>query len=110
MKIEGWLTAHLPSGALELRNSDDSLMVFVCPSLPDTIRRNLLGSFLACFDGKQVLHVRRLRDDVEDNEDDEDDEETSEKVVDKVISRPFHCLHFSIWNRYATKVSFHVPL
>jgi hypothetical protein len=48
MKIEGWLTAHLPSGALELRNSDNSLMAFVCPSLPDTIRRNLLSSFLAC--------------------------------------------------------------
>jgi hypothetical protein len=50
MKVEGWLTAHLPSGALELRNSDDSLMVFVYPSLPDMIRPNLLGSFLACFD------------------------------------------------------------
>jgi len=50
MKVEGWLTAHLPSGALELRNSDDSLMVFVYPSLPDMIHPNLLGSFLACFD------------------------------------------------------------
>lgn len=107
MKIEGWLTAHLPSGTLELRNSDNSLMAFVCPSLPDTIRRNLLSSFLACFDGKQVLHVRRLSDDFEDNE---DDEETLDKVVDKVIARPFHCLHFSIWNRYATKVSFQAPL
>jgi hypothetical protein len=110
MKIEGWLTAHLPSGALELRNSDNSLMVFVCPSLPDMICRNLLSSLLACFDGKQVLPVRRLSDDFEDNEDNEDDEETLDKVVDKVIARPFHCLHFSIWNRYATKVSFHVPL
>jgi len=75
MKIEGWLTAHLHSGALEL-----------------------------------VLHVRRLSDDFEDIEDTEDDEETLEKVVDKVIAGPFHCLHFSIWNRYATKVSFHVSL
>ena|ERR1700709_1195201 len=109
MKIEGWLTAHLPSGALELRNSDNSLMVFVCPSLPDTICRNLLSSFLACFDGNQVLHVRQLSDDFE-VDDDEEDEYALEKVADKVIARPFHCLHFSIWNRYATKVSFHVPL
>jgi hypothetical protein len=109
MKIEGWLTAHLPSGALELCNSDNSLMAFVCPSLPDTICRNLLSSFLACFDGNQVLHVRRLSDDFE-VDDDEEDEYALEKVADKVIARPFHCLHFSIWNRYATKVSFHVPL
>jgi hypothetical protein len=121
MRLEGWLTAHRTSGALELRNSDNSLMAFVCPSLPDAIRRNLLSSFLACFDGNQVLHVRRLSDDFEVHDDDDDDDEyetevedhddfTLEKVADKVIARPFHCLHFSIWNRYATKVSFHVPL
>ncbi|KAJ8582128.1 hypothetical protein M405DRAFT_704630, partial [Rhizopogon salebrosus TDB-379] len=73
-------------------------MAFVCPSLPDTICRNLLSSFLACFDGNQVLHVRRLSDDFEVH-----DDFTLEKVADKVIARPFHCLHFSIWNRYATK-------
>jgi hypothetical protein len=114
MKIE--LTAHGFSGALDLRNSDNSLMVFICPSLPDAIRRNLLSSFLACFDGNQVLRVRRLNDDFEaedaefdgETEMEDYDDFTLEKVAEKVIASPFHCLHFSIWNRYATKVSSHL--
>ncbi|KAG1856083.1 hypothetical protein F4604DRAFT_1522245, partial [Suillus subluteus] len=67
--------------ALDLRNADNSLMAFVCPTLPESIRSNLLSSFLACFDGNEVLH----------------------KVAEKVLESPFHCLHFSIWNRYVTK-------
>ncbi|KAG2749396.1 hypothetical protein P692DRAFT_20681454, partial [Suillus brevipes Sb2] len=42
-------------GELELRNSDNSLMLFACSSLPDRIRRNLYNSLLACFDGGEVL-------------------------------------------------------
>ncbi|KAG1781464.1 hypothetical protein EV702DRAFT_962506 [Suillus placidus] len=63
---------------LDQRNADDSLMAFVCPALPESICSNLLSSFLACFDG-------------------------NEKVVEKILESPFQCLHFSIWNRYATK-------
>ncbi|KIK35672.1 hypothetical protein CY34DRAFT_52722, partial [Suillus luteus UH-Slu-Lm8-n1] len=43
------------SGGLDLRNSDGSLMAFVCSSLPEVIRRNLTSNLLACFDGREVL-------------------------------------------------------
>ncbi|KAG0693114.1 hypothetical protein DFH29DRAFT_763487, partial [Suillus ampliporus] len=49
--------------ALDLRNADDSLMAFICPTLPESIRSNLLSSFLACFDGNEVLRMRKLKDD-----------------------------------------------
>jgi hypothetical protein len=110
-RLEIELRGHIFSGALELRNSDDSLMAFICPSLPDSVRRNLLSSFQACFDGNQVLRVRRLNDDFKDDESDREMEEehhgdfTLEMVADRVLASPFHCLHFSIWNRYATTVS-----
>ncbi|KAG2751871.1 hypothetical protein P692DRAFT_20678788, partial [Suillus brevipes Sb2] len=68
---------------LDLRNSDDSLMVFICSSLPDRIRKNLTSALLACFDGREVL---------------------LDTVVENVLKRPFQCLHFSLWNRYVTNV------
>ncbi|KAG0693972.1 hypothetical protein DFH29DRAFT_774814, partial [Suillus ampliporus] len=43
----------LKGSGLDLCNSDGSLMAFVCPSLPEAIRRGLTSSLLACFDGKQ---------------------------------------------------------
>ena len=111
-RLEIELRGHVFSGALELRNSNDSLMAFICPSLPDSIRRNLLSSFQACFDGNQVLRVRRLSDDFKDDESDDGGMEeehhgdfTLEMVADKVLASPFHCLHFSVWNRYASTVS-----
>ncbi|KAG2083089.1 uncharacterized protein F5147DRAFT_660271 [Suillus discolor] len=97
-------------GALDLRNADDSLMAFVCPTLPESIRSNLLSSFLACFDGNEVLCVRKLKDDFhaddcqdQDTQIEHHDSVTLEKVAEKVLKSSFHCLHFSIWNRYATK-------
>jgi hypothetical protein len=112
IRLEIGLRGHVFSGALELRNSDDSLMAFICPSLPDSIRRNLLSSFQACFDGNQVLRVRRLSGDFKDDESDDGGMEeehhgdfTLEMVADKVLASPFHCLHFSVWNRYASTVS-----
>jgi len=30
---------------------------------------------------------------------------TLEMVADKVLASPFHCLHFSVWNRYVSTVS-----
>ncbi|KAG1768750.1 hypothetical protein EV702DRAFT_979241, partial [Suillus placidus] len=63
---------------LELRNSDDSLMLFACSSLPDRIRWNLYNSLLACFDGNEVL------------------------AVENALQSPFQCLHFSLWNWYIT--------
>ncbi|KAG0692427.1 hypothetical protein DFH29DRAFT_768435, partial [Suillus ampliporus] len=68
---------------LDLRNSDGSLMAFVCPLLPEAIRHGLTSSLLACFDGKQVLQMRSNQDYFDDPDID-------------------GCLHFSIWNRYST--------
>lgn len=90
-------------------------MAFICPTLPESIRSNLLSSFLACFDRNEVLCVRKLKDDFETDDCKDQDTQiehhdgiTLEKVAEKVLASPFHCLHFSIWNRYATKVGFNV--
>ncbi|KAG0703579.1 hypothetical protein DFH29DRAFT_764208, partial [Suillus ampliporus] len=94
----------LQNGELDLCNSDDSLMVFVCSSLPDRIRKNLTSTLLACFDGKDVLVERELDDDFQDQDPDECDADFSlDMVVENILKRPFQCLHFSLWNRYVTK-------
>jgi hypothetical protein len=92
------------SGGLDLRNSDGSLMAFVCSSLPEAIRRNLTSSLLACFDGREVLQMRDKQDYVDD-QDSHDAPEVSEKLVEQTLGHPFQCLHFSLWNRYSTTVS-----
>ncbi|KAG0702911.1 hypothetical protein DFH29DRAFT_804300 [Suillus ampliporus] len=94
----------LQNGELDLRNSDDSLMVFVCSSLPDRIRKNLTSTLLAYFDGKDVLVERELDEDFQDQDLDECDADFSlDMVVENVLKCPFQCLHFSLWNRYVTK-------
>jgi len=50
IRLEIGLKGHVFSGALELRNSDNSLMAFICPSLPDSIQHNLLSSFPASIE------------------------------------------------------------
>lgn len=64
-----------------------------------------------------MLHVRRLSDDfkVKDEFDGETGMEdhndfTLEKVAEKVVASPFHCLHFFIWNWYVTMVISHLCL
>jgi hypothetical protein len=90
-------------------------MAFVCPTLPESIRSNLLSSFLACFDGNEVLRVHKLKDDFQAEDCQDQDEQiqhcdgvTLKKVAEKVLESPFHCLHFSIWNRYVTKVGINI--
>ncbi|KAG1845945.1 hypothetical protein C8R48DRAFT_546547, partial [Suillus tomentosus] len=75
----------LKGGMLDLRNSDGSLMAFICPSLPETIRLGLTNSLLSCFESKN-----------------QDAGSTFEKLAEKTLLRPFQCLHFSLWNRYST--------
>ncbi|KAG1877438.1 hypothetical protein F4604DRAFT_1494396, partial [Suillus subluteus] len=77
----------LQGGELELRNSDDSLLLFACSSLPDWIRRNLTSSLLACFDGNKA---------------DPPIASSLEQVVENIVLSPFQSLHFSLWNRYIT--------
>ncbi|KAG2086754.1 uncharacterized protein F5147DRAFT_588409 [Suillus discolor] len=75
----------LKGGMLDLRNSDGSLMAFICPSLPETIHLGLTSSLLACFESKN-----------------QDAGSTFEKLAEKTLLCPFQCLHFSLWNRYST--------
>jgi hypothetical protein len=90
-------------------------MAFICPSLPEAIRRGLTSSLLACFDGKQVLQVRSYEKDSQDQDADkvlqgeQDGDADLEMLAEKVLSRPFQCLHFSLWNRYSTTVGSHSP-
>lgn len=111
--LQGWVELSLQnetyinspfSGGLDLRNSDGSLMAFVCSSLPEVIRRNLTSNLLACFDGREVLQMRHKQVYVDD-QDSHDAPEVSEKLVEQTLSHPFQCLHFSLWNRYSTTVS-----
>ncbi|KAG1837772.1 hypothetical protein F4604DRAFT_1532350, partial [Suillus subluteus] len=77
----------LQGGELELRNSDDSLLLFACSSLPDQICCNLTSSLLARFDGKEA---------------DPPIASSSEQVAENILLCPFQSLHFSLWNRYIT--------
>ncbi|KAG1790535.1 uncharacterized protein HD556DRAFT_1310549 [Suillus plorans] len=98
------------SGALHLHNSDGSLMAFVCPLLPKAICCGLTSSLLACFDGEPVLRVCSYQKDSQDQDVDKlpqgkhGADVSLEKLAEKVLSRPFQCLYFSLWNRYSTTV------
>jgi hypothetical protein len=89
---------------LDLRNSDGSLMAFICPSLPETIRLGLTSSLLGCFESKNVLHVRKFNGSEGAPQVEQDTGSTFEKLAEKTLLRPFQCLHFSLWNRYSTVV------
>ncbi|KAG2092139.1 uncharacterized protein F5147DRAFT_657757 [Suillus discolor] len=84
------------------------LMAFVCSSLPEVIRRGPTSSLLACFDGKEALQMQRKQDYLDDQDSDDAPEVEHnanydlEKRAEKILSRPFQCLHFSTWNRYST--------
>ncbi|KAG2056216.1 hypothetical protein BDR06DRAFT_850106, partial [Suillus hirtellus] len=80
------ISMHILKGhMLDLRNSDGSLMAFICPSLPETIRLGLTSSLLGCFESKN-----------------QDAGSTFEKLAEKTLLHPFQCLHFSLWNCYST--------
>ncbi|KAG1738831.1 uncharacterized protein EDB91DRAFT_1248992 [Suillus paluster] len=92
----------LNGGMLDLRNSNGSLMAFICPSLPETIRLCLTSSLLACFESNLVLQVRKFYDSEGVPQVEEDTSSTLEKLAEKTLLYPFQCLHFSLWNRYST--------
>jgi hypothetical protein len=51
---------------LELRNSDKSLMAFVCPSMLDALRRSLFPKLKGCFNGVKIFENRTA--DLEDED------------------------------------------
>ena len=78
-------------------------MAFICTGLPDVIRRNLTNSLIACFDGRQVLRVRKMNDDFEEEDSrgprgpvNHEVGFSLDKVAERVLERPFQCLHFSL--------------
>ena len=92
-------------------------MAFICTGLPDVIRGNLTNSLIACFGGRPVLPVRKMNDDFEEEDSrgprgpvNHEAGFSLDKVAERVLERPFQCLYFSLWNRYATTVSLYVTL
>ncbi|KAG1842730.1 hypothetical protein F4604DRAFT_1597257 [Suillus subluteus] len=62
-------------GALDIRNSDGSLMALICTSMPSSMRSTLFSSLKSAFDGLDIFKNR-------------------------TANEPFSCTHFSHWNRY----------
>ena len=75
---------------LELLNSDGSLMAFICPSMPEEMRRTLYPKLKGCFNGVDVFKKRTAG-----SEGDTDEDE---------LEHPFSNIHFSWWNRYGVSV------
>jgi hypothetical protein len=93
-----------PRGALDIRNGDGTLMAFVCSSMPDHLCNNLLESFIACFEGQPILRHRALSEDDYEEESDDADTDSPSDLVERILQKPFHCVHFSQWNRYSMTV------
>jgi len=72
--------------ALELRNTDGSLMAFVCNAMPDTMRETLYDRLKASFDDVNIFENR-----LPSSNNQRDDR--------------FQAVHFSWWNRYGSSVS-----
>jgi hypothetical protein len=70
---------------LEIRDLDNSLMAVVSGTLPDSIRQSLCRDLMLCFEdeGKELLHLTDTKKDGDPF---------------------FQTVHFSWYNRYATKV------
>ncbi|KAG1876217.1 hypothetical protein F4604DRAFT_1581467, partial [Suillus subluteus] len=68
---------------LDIRNSDRSLMTFICGALPTHIPERLTDNLISCFDSEDIFQPQSF--------------------VINVDPEPFECVHFSWWNKYATK-------
>jgi hypothetical protein len=73
--------------SLDLRNADGSLMAFICPSMPDDMRKTLFAKLKGCFNGVAILEDR-----------------TSDLEDEDELEHPFFNAHFSWWNRYGVSV------
>ncbi|KAG2092943.1 uncharacterized protein F5147DRAFT_585688, partial [Suillus discolor] len=66
-------------GALDISNSDGSLMALICTSMPSSMRLSLFLMLKSVFDGLDISRIRLLC---------------------LFLKKPFRCTHFSHWNRY----------
>lgn len=109
----------LPSRqALDIRNADGTLMAFICTTLPDGIRNTLEANLHAAFGKSDDLLIHR-------NISAEGEitvmeavgrlsENEKETIFDEQLggagasgerdTLPFHCAHFTWYNRYMTQV------
>jgi hypothetical protein len=85
-------------GALDIRNSDGSLMALICTSMPSNMRLSLFWMLRSAFDGLEIFKDRTVRSVSEESQD-------SEEMSLAEANEPFTCTHFSHWNRYGLTVS-----
>jgi hypothetical protein len=84
--------------SLDIRNSDGSLMAFICTSMPPSMRSTLFSSLKSAFDGLEVFKNRTTTSTSEESQD-------LEGILRAEANEPFRCTHFSHWNRYGLAVS-----
>ncbi|KAG2105872.1 uncharacterized protein F5147DRAFT_775184 [Suillus discolor] len=80
-------------GALEIRNLDGSLMVFICNFMPPSMRDTLFPLLKSAFDCLEVFKNRTMLSISQETQD-------PEAVLQSEANEPFRCIHFSHWNRY----------
>ncbi|KAG1735957.1 uncharacterized protein EDB91DRAFT_1015905, partial [Suillus paluster] len=80
-------------GALEIRNLDGSLMVFICNFMPPSMRDMLFPLLKSAFDCLEVFTNRTVLSISQETQD-------PEAVLQSEANEPFRCIHFSHWNRY----------
>ncbi|KAG1861710.1 hypothetical protein F4604DRAFT_1522192, partial [Suillus subluteus] len=76
-------------GALDIRNSDGSLMALICTSVPSSMRSTLFSSLKSAFDGLDIFKNHTVTSISEESQDPQAE-----------ANEPFSCTHFSHWNRY----------
>jgi len=73
--------AHIINRALEICNSDGSLMAFVCNAMPQRLKDALVDRLTTCLTSENTFKPRDSQD-----------------------GKAYQCLHFSWYNRYTTNV------
>ena len=85
-------------GALDICNSDGSLMALICTSMPSSMRLSLFSMLRSAFDGLEIFMERTVTSISEESQD-------PEVILQAEANVPFTCMHFSHWNRYGLMVS-----
>ncbi|KAG2121040.1 uncharacterized protein F5147DRAFT_562829 [Suillus discolor] len=87
-----------PRQVLDILNADGTLMAFICTTLPDCICNTLEANLLAAFGKSNMLIDRKMFK--------EDEMAASEAGASGMVMKgdvlPFHCAHFTWYNRYTT--------
>ena len=71
--------------ALDIRNADGTVVAFVCTAMPQYLKSSLLPLLIACLKDPTLF-------------------KDQQHMAGENATLPIDCLHFSWYNRYATKV------